>query len=505
MNKILFLLLISILSFSCRPTNTLPEPKVKEGIAKISGKIIKNIEGTPILNLSIHNPVTGEPTTFKTQINKDGNFSFIVPVETDLAIATLYSDFFNSTIIVGLAVNEETKLKISFGEAGKMNVDMTGRIPLNSYDITNGIDLLIKMDQYSFYDTLLITGIRPLYDKSPNFFIQSVMDNINYRIEKVVVNDTNLSQQAKNYMTNDFKLCWIANTVFYYSQEMVVNFEQTNSKEKWNDFIPPQQPDKSYYSFLKDLDLNNPQYLYCGEHTDFMGKILSNDTLNIPPINETPIDNWLKEVKKTLSDLVGFDEGLFYDLLISNAYALQFKNELKPLSEKQRNNINAYFKGGEIEKILLRKNEKIIKLNSKKIKLVINETPTVAKEKLMDAIISKYKGKVVLIDFWATWCSPCLKAIIDSRELKDSMRDKDVVFVYISGETSPHKLWEEKLAGIGSEHYYLTQEEWGYIMDSFNFDGIPSYLIYDKNNVLKEKLTGYPGNEAMKNMIESLY
>ncbi|MBE9598409.1 thioredoxin-like domain-containing protein [Pedobacter sp. MC2016-24] len=97
----------------------------------------------------------------------------------------------------------------------------------------------------------------------------------------------------------------------------------------------------------------------------------------------------------------------------------------------------------------------------------------------MDTIVSKYKGKVVFIDLWATWCSPCLDAKKEFRNTKGEFHDKNVVFVYLTNGSSPRKLWEEKIKGIGSEHYYLKSTQWEYIMDHFRLEYIPSYLLYD--------------------------
>jgi len=207
-----------------------------------------------------------------------------------------------------------------------------------------------------------------------------------------------------------------------------------------------------------------------------------------------------------MAGLIGFDSGFFYDMLASNAYARQFNEELKPLSDKQQENIRSYFKNEEFTKILLKKNEAVIKLEKEKnyFKTVVNKTPAVPKEAVMNAIISKYKGKAVLVDFWATWCGPCLDAMKETREVKNEMHGKDVVFVYITGVTSPQKLWEEKIKIIGGEHYYLTKEEWNYVTDSFSIKGIPSYLFYDKNGALKNKVTAYPGSAKMLKMIKEL-
>jgi hypothetical protein len=86
------------------------------------------------------------------------------------------------------------------------------------------------------------------------------------------------------------------------------------------------------------------------------------------------------------------------------------------------------------------------------------------------------------------------------------MLDKDVVFVYLTNKSSPKALWEKKIPGIGGEHYYLNGEEWESISysDKYGFEGIPTYLIFDKKGELKMKTTAYPGNDAMRKMIEGL-
>jgi thiol-disulfide isomerase/thioredoxin len=155
---------------------------------------------------------------------------------------------------------------------------------------------------------------------------------------------------------------------------------------------------------------------------------------------------------------------------------------------------------------LFAENEKLITELSEKLPTFMNETPSVPKEKIMDAIVSKYQGKVIVVDFWATWCGPCLDAMKKSKSLKLEMKDKNVVFVYITNPSSPSASWETRIQTIGGEHYYLNEKEWESIShsDKYGFEGIPTYLLFDANGVLKNKITAYPGNEKMQKMIEEL-
>lgn len=141
-------------------------------------------------------------------------------------------------------------------------------------------------------------------------------------------------------------------------------YKQENPDEEKGRFVPS-EPTLEYYSFLKHLDLNNPQNINNDGYIRFINSIISDEILNLPPLNNTPIDVWMKDVKAILSDLVGFDSGLFYDLLVTNSYGLQFKQEANPLSDKQIENVKAYFGDSSIAKILLRKNDEIIQINDK--------------------------------------------------------------------------------------------------------------------------------------------
>ena len=81
---------------------------------------------------------------------------------------------------------------------------------------------------------------------------------------------------------------------------------------------------------------------------------------------------------------------------------------------------------------------------------------------MFDAILANYKGKVVLVDFWATWCGPCMAAMKEMKPLKDEIKGKDVVFLYLTGETSPLVNFTQTYPTVAGEHYRVSDAQWGY-------------------------------------------
>ena len=72
---------------------------------------------------------------------------------------------------------------------------------------------------------------------------------------------------------------------------------------------------------------------------------------------------------------------------------------------------------------------------------------------LFEAIVDPFKGKVVLVDFWATWCGPCKMAMKMMKPMKEELIDKDIVYVFIAGEEFLRR--QSDLFGVGADVMYF--------------------------------------------------
>jgi thiol-disulfide isomerase/thioredoxin len=497
------------MSFSCanyqNNNDKLPDPKIKAGIAKISGSIsnLKLPEGEKkvAIEIWVMNPVSGEESKYVTNLNENNRFSLEVPLECSTAIVgfnigTNTKKF--GYAYIGLEQDKELQMNIVFNDKGDFKIDAKGGLNLAYDDMMNIFRALELFDEHFTWGDY--------YKMTPKEFAEHELTIGLKERTNAAIDSLALSETTKKFLIDEFNIRFLKGRLFYYKESAEESFKLSQLEHPFYSDYTAIEPDKSYYSFLRDFNLNNPQYLYSYSYSDFLKKFLSIAAFRIPKIKDMPIDEWLRGVKATVQDVIGFNSGLFYDMLAANAYALQMNDRKEPLTNKQLENISNYFKDNKesYSKILIKKNGELVISIERSNDLKVNETPSSTKEKLMNTIIAKYKGSVVLVDFWATWCIPCMNAHKDMKPIKDELKDKGVVFVYLTDGSSPKPLWEGKIKGIGGEQYYLTDGEWNYVMDSFSFERIPSYLIYDTNGQLIHKFTGFPGTDKMREMIEAL-
>lgn len=119
--------------------------------------------------------------------------------------------------------------------------------------------------------------------------------------------------------------------------------------------------------------------------------------------------------------------------------------------------------------------------------------------------LSDYQGKVVLLNFWATWCESCLKEMPSMQRLYETYRDKGLEIVAVSVDTtSPANVrtFVEKL----SLTYPILHDRDSLISRLYSNPGVPSsYLIDPQGNVAYRVLGEYDWmSEKAKDTVEGL-
>ncbi len=113
------------------------------------------------------------------------------------------------------------------------------------------------------------------------------------------------------------------------------------------------------------------------------------------------------------------------------------------------------------------------------------------------SVYDGFKGKVVLVNFWATWCKPCVKEFPELMKLYTNYKEKGFELVFISLDDitdidSKLKPFLTK-AGVDFLTYYSTFKKPEELMEFVdkNWQGaIPSTYIYDKEGKLKSSILG---------------
>lgn len=129
-------------------------------------------------------------------------------------------------------------------------------------------------------------------------------------------------------------------------------------------------------------------------------------------------------------------------------------------------------------------------------------------EKIFRKIIEPYKGKIIILDVWGTWCGPCKAALSKSQEEYERLKDFDIVYLYLANN-SPEESWknvikEYEVMGDNVVHYNLPVEQQTAVENYLGVQAFPSYRLIDCNGKVLDVI-GFPLNvDALAELLEKM-
>lgn len=111
--------------------------------------------------------------------------------------------------------------------------------------------------------------------------------------------------------------------------------------------------------------------------------------------------------------------------------------------------------------------------------------------------LSDYSGKVILLDFWATWCPPCKESIPHLETLYRRYKDKGFVVIGISFDEDIEtvKRFKDK---YNMTYPILMGEEW--IKNDYGITGVPEMFMLGRDSILKSHRLGF--NESLAALMD---
>ena len=196
-------------------------------------------------------------------------------------------------------------------------------------------------------------------------------------------------------------------------------------------------------------------------------------------------------------DSIGADKLVKSIMMAKMAYD-EFDHNRKPLTTATMDSLKVWIDSPEVYADLEKKNEYYQALTNRQFdKLILNTGKDVQGmtegEEILKKLLEPYKGKIVLIDVWGTWCSPCKEALSHSEEEYARLAKYDMQFVYLANN-SPMDTWENvikeyNVTGPNVTHFNLEISQQSAIERYLQINSFPTYKITDKQgNILDIKV-----------------
>ena len=448
----------------------LPEAKIGKGVARIKVKLLGYKPGMGMeLRVGGFRPL-GEKEYFDKSfpLADDGTATAEIPLRMTREVSVGVSGVAGGPLVI--APGQEIALLMNIGEGNNRPLAMKGFLAKTNMDLNEAfVKLLPKDAQVIRYEALSQCD-------TPEKRLAWLKNEFDKKIAEVKASD--YTTAAKDLLCMEAEGNFVEWSRFFGGN--YTNLMMTTGKAR----IASQ---KDYSNLLRANDsllvLSEAEKAYSYQYLDKPTSPCS-DRFWTLPLSQLDKDfstraPWLNELQ-TVYFMFSTDEKEWDGLMAQMKY------------EDCKNVVTDYQK----------EQERLAQELAQKESIFFKKFDDVKPENILQTILDRYKGKAVLIDMWATWCGPCRAGHKAMAPMKEQMKGQNVQFVYITSPSSPMSTWQEMIKEIDGDHYYLTPEQYSYILAKYESSGIPTYAVYNTQGEQTYKVIGFPGNEEIRKRLE---
>lgn len=291
-------------------------------------------------------------------------------------------------------------------------------------------------------------------------------------------------QFNKSHRTTPFFRHWQKDILKYQTFEDLMRFtwEYPSYHRDQKNFKFPD----SWYDFLKQYNPND-QRIFSWNHQDFMSEYQKyiyqkqSGSVNRP-------SNLTEHLLQTKTNILENSRRFSRQVLLGRFYLALLESKELQLFETlyaAKEFTIPYFSN-----TVKQEHEKLKQFITKQNYTSLSSFSTELLDGLLDTLANKYKNKVIYIDFWATWCGPCLAEMPYSHKLQQHFTsNSDIIFLYLASQCSAES-WKATIAErkLEGEHLLLTEDQFNLLSEKLGINGIPHYTLINKKGeiVLKD-------------------
>ncbi len=454
--------------------------------ALVRGTISETAQNDAFISLDVNQKyLTGTTDNYYSNILEDGSFAFAVEINEPQLVSLVFNQNRGYFYLEpGDTLNIDAKagnFQYSFTYSGKSkaNNEYLREYYKNNPTETNAFKLVqYKQNQFWYtIDPLLDNKMR---DLTTSEFVTFLADRRQTALSHLFNSSSNLSgelsKQFIDYVTSEINYNWAYHMMAY--GHIYRKIKEIDQEE--------------FYTFLDNMN-------------DMKGNIgnqyfrqfqLAKIDKEYADVDEKASNVYQGKYEYAGKNYQGDVKAFLQSEMIAKAFSKKYIAETIPLFETFLSDINNNDSFG--SKVVVAYEKSLVNAIGTRASNFVIRNPGEP-----EVSLSSLNGKTVYLNFWASWCRPCMKKMNELKPLEEDLKAKEIEFIHISFDKS-EAAWKNAIDKnqFKGTHVIVPEGVESPIAKKYEIRSIPQYFIIDKNGNFAPK-PAVPSIKELQKVLES--